>query len=176
MSSTPIDNFRACLGNRTARDAIGIELTDDQARLLLSDDELVAVYYQRWREARLGRAAPGSPAPQSPRSMSHPPPVHGQTQRPATQPVVSAKKPGFPFRRPIVTDWVFWWAALIGVLTVLAMLANYVSAGYSVTSSRGAYGLLLDILLSVPLNFAVFVLPVAALMRWIRVRRAQNSR
>lgn len=75
---------------------------------------------------------------------------------------------GFIYRRPLRTDAVFWWSILLGTLTVGAFFAHNLDR---VSGRWDGVGFLVDVVLALPLNFAVFVLPVAAIRYWINAAR-----
>ncbi|MFF8347947.1 hypothetical protein ACF049_19225 [Cellulosimicrobium funkei] len=79
---------------------------------------------------------------------------------------------GFLYRRPIGSDWVFWWTVAILALTVVAWFVR--SADPALGRFDGV-GFLIDVAVGLPLNFGVFVLPIAAVRYWIvRARRPRQ--
>ncbi len=75
---------------------------------------------------------------------------------------------GFVYPRPLLTDAVFWWSILIGTLTLIAFFVR------NLDTLRGRWdgvGFLVDVVVALPLNFGVFVLPVAAVRYWISMAR-----
>jgi len=68
-----LEQFRACMGNATARRTVNIDLSDDQAALVFADQELLELYYRRWVKDRAISGAssiavappPAPPAPLS---------------------------------------------------------------------------------------------------------------
>jgi hypothetical protein len=64
---------------------------------------------------------------------------------------------GFVYRRPLKTDWVFWWTIVVATLTVVAY----------VLVSDGLAGFLIDVLFTLPPAYIVLVLPIAAVRHWL---------
>ncbi len=164
---TTFEQFQNCLGNPVARRNLGLDLdlTDEQAALLVSSPSLARTYFDDWQRKASARgpaqpaqttiAAPSATArPQAPLSPywntpGQAPQPH-QGARPMASPTSGAR---FPFRSPWSRDWVFWYAVVVMVLSAFAFL------------SRGAA---IDLVLGLPLNFLVFVCPVALVAYLVR--------
>ena len=66
---------------------------------------------------------------------------------------------GFIYRRPLKTDALVWLTGVMAVLTFLVFLAR----------SYGHPAFLIDVAIALPLNFALGILPLAALRHWLSV-------
>lgn len=64
---------------------------------------------------------------------------------------------GFIFRRPVVSDALFWWGVVVMIGSLVAFAVN----------AWTFLGFALDTLVGLPLNLALAVLPLAALRYWI---------
>jgi hypothetical protein len=78
---------------------------------------------------------------------------------------------GFPFTKPWLGDWVFWWAVAVMLLSVVALTI----ANPGDTSGVVAVGFVVDLTIGLAGNFAVFVLPVAGLRSLFRSRRSGKT-
>lgn len=90
------------------------------------------------------------------------PPTSTQAAPPSTAP--PARPPFFFFSRPRESDWAFWWFVLVMILTVIAVFTRDPLDVFS----------MFDVVLGLPINFVVFVLPVLV-VRWLVVRARRRG-
>lgn len=79
-------------------------------------------------------------------------------------------KQGFPFVRPWARDWVFYWALFIMLASVLALVPR--DHGDATTF---ILGFATNLAIGLPLNFVIFVLPVAAVRSIVRSLRLRDQ-
>lgn len=72
---TTFEQFRAVLLNPTARRSVGIDMSDEQARIVAADETLARANYDYWlRTYRPGSPAPGAGVVRAPQAAVPPPP------------------------------------------------------------------------------------------------------
>lgn len=77
-----------------------------------------------------------------------------------------AKRRGFPFDRPLTHDWLWWWALIVGFFTILGTLV----AEVSVFGPKPV-----ALIVSLVVNFLVFVAPGSAVRAMVRAVRSRAT-